>query len=132
MIDRALEKAVEREAAAFARVTRRFEPAVRLREEGWVLSIGDGIATLGGLPNAASQELLAIDPGARALVLGLDPGSISAVVLDDGGGVRQGARVRATGHSSSVSAVRFGHHRPTHAAVVGRRNHAQHGAEGRE
>ena len=102
MIDRALEKAVEREAAAFARVTRRFEPAVRLREEGWVLSIGDGIATLGGLPNAASQELLAIDPGARALVLGLDPGSISAVVLDDGGGVRQGARVRATGQRGAL------------------------------
>lgn len=97
-----LERAVEREAAAFARATDRFEPSVRLREEGWVVAVADGIATLGGLPSAASQELLTIEPGGRALVLGLEPDVISAVVLDEGGGVRQGARVRATGQRGAL------------------------------
>ncbi|HJL15239.1 MAG TPA: F0F1 ATP synthase subunit alpha [Sandaracinaceae bacterium LLY-WYZ-13_1] len=100
-----LERAVERIDAAFARAARAFEPRVRVLEEGRVRSVGDGVADVSGLPGVGAEELLRIGE-ARALVLGLEPDRVQAVVLDDTHEVRRGARVRATGRRASIAAGR--------------------------
>ena len=57
--------------------------------------MGDGIATVSGLPGVGVNELLDFE-GIRGLALDLDEESIGAVILGDGGAVREGTAVKAT------------------------------------
>ncbi len=82
-----------------------FHPDVELRQVGRVLEVGDGIARVSGLPDAAVNELLEFDGGTVGLALNLDEDSIGAVVLGDGeaaAAVEEGSAVRATGRILSV------------------------------
>jgi len=69
---------------------------------GRVLSVGDGVARISGLPGARAGEVLEIEGGARALVLDLDSGVIGAVLLDPDSNVAAGAKVRTTGEVATV------------------------------
>ena len=93
---------VERIGAAFARAARTFEPKPRVIEEGRVISVGDGVVLVSGLPRAGSEELLLVGSGRHALVLGLGPGVVQAALLDDAQGVRGGDRVRALGERATI------------------------------
>ena len=48
---------------------------------GRIIEVGDGIARVSGLPNAAVNELLEFQSGDVGLALNLDEDSIGAVVL---------------------------------------------------
>ena len=64
---------------------------------GRVERVGDGIAFVSGLPDAALNELLHFDCGATGFAHTLDADEISVVLLDDGSAVEAGTRVTRTG-----------------------------------
>lgn len=64
---------------------------------GRVERIGDGIAFVSGLADAALDELLRFESGASGFVHSLEADLMSVVLLDDGATVEAGARVTRTG-----------------------------------
>lgn len=58
----------------------RFEP--RIVERGKVLSIGDGIVWIEGLPSASIDEVLQLEDGSRAMVFHLSEDSVGAILLE--------------------------------------------------
>ncbi len=79
-----------------------FTPDVELTQVGRVVEVGDGIARVSGLPDAAVNELLEFESGLLGLALNLDEDSIGAVVLGEVDTVEEGQTVRATGQILSV------------------------------
>jgi F-type H+-transporting ATPase subunit alpha len=79
-----------------------WNPSVETAQVGRVTEVGDGIATVGGLPDAAVNELLEFESGDVGLALNLDEESIGAVVLGEAAAVREGEAVKATGRILSV------------------------------
>ena len=69
---------------------------------GRVLEVGDGIARVSGLPEAAVNEMLEFENGAIGLALNLDEESIGAVILGSVEGIEEGQPVRSTGDILSV------------------------------
>jgi len=71
-------------------------------EVGTVISVGDGIARVYGLPNAMSNELLDFGNDIYAIALNLEEDNIGAVLLGDDKMIKEGDEVRATGQIVSV------------------------------
>jgi F-type H+/Na+-transporting ATPase subunit alpha len=89
-------------AAALRKNLEDFKPGVETAQVGRVTEVGDGIATVSGLPEAAVNELLEFESGDVGLALNLDEESIGAVVLGDAAEVKEGQAVKATGRILSV------------------------------
>jgi len=79
-----------------------FDPRIESGTVGRVTEVGDGIARVSGLPNAAVNELLEFQSGDVGLALNLDEDSIGAVVLGDIEKIEEGQAVKATGRILSV------------------------------
>src|SRR6188472_4268510 len=79
-----------------------FEPSLEARTVGRVAEVGDGIARVSGLPDAAVNELLEFEDGSVGLALNLDEDSIGAVVLGDVDAIEEGQTVKTTGRILSV------------------------------
>jgi F-type H+-transporting ATPase subunit alpha len=79
-----------------------FAPEVETAQVGRIVEVGDGIATLSGLPEVAYNELVEFESGVVGLALNLDERSIGAVVLGEASDVREGETVKATGRILSV------------------------------
>jgi F-type H+-transporting ATPase subunit alpha len=79
-----------------------FEPSVEARTVGRVAEVGDGIARVSGLPDAAVNELLEFEDGSAGLALNLDEESIGAVVLGNVDDIEEGQTVKSTGKILSV------------------------------
>jgi F-type H+-transporting ATPase subunit alpha len=79
-----------------------FTPSLEQERVGRVLEVGDGIARVAGLPNAAVNELLEFEGGALGLALNLEEETIGAVVLGKAEGVEEGMTVSATGRILSI------------------------------
>ena len=79
-----------------------FEPSVEARTVGRVAEVGDGIARVSGLPDAAVNELLEFEDGSMGLALNLDEDAIGAVVLGDVDKIEEGQTVKATGSILSM------------------------------
>ena len=84
-------------AAAIRKNLDGFEPSLEQTQVGRVLEVGDGIARVSGLPDAAVNELLQVESGTFGLALNLDEHSIGAVVLGEVDDIEEGQTVRATG-----------------------------------
>ncbi len=69
----------------------------RTQEIGRVLSAGDGIAMVSGLPSARAQELLAFPRGVMGIAFNLDEYEIGCVLLGEDTDVFAGDTVRCTG-----------------------------------
>ncbi len=89
-------------AAALRKNLEDFEPTLETAQVGRVVEVGDGIATVSGLPGAAYNELLEFASGDVGLALNLDEESIGAVVLGEAADVTEGQAVKATGRILSV------------------------------
>ena len=89
-------------AAAITKNLEGYEPSVEARTVGRVVEVGDGIARVAGLPDAAVNELLEFPGGVLGLALNLDEGSIGAVVLGSSDQIEEGQSVTATGRILSV------------------------------
>ena len=79
-----------------------YDRAVDVSETGSIISVGDGIARVSGLPDCAVNELLEFEDGTVGLALNLDEESIGAVVLGDADHIEEGQTVKATGRILSV------------------------------
>jgi len=80
----------------------RYQPGLRINEQGSVVSVGDGITWISGLPSAAIDDILAFADGSQAMVFDLTEGLIGAVLLHDTAALTAGTTVRHTGRSLSV------------------------------
>jgi F-type H+-transporting ATPase subunit alpha len=89
-------------ASALKKNLEGFEPSVEARTVGRVAEVGDGIARVSGLPDAAVNELLEFEDGSAGLALNLDEESIGAVVLGDVDNIEEGQTVKSTGNILSV------------------------------
>src|SRR4051812_42072929 len=90
-------------AAVLRRNVEGFQPSVDRAQVGRVLEVGDGIARVAGLPNAAVNELLEFEGGALGLALNLEEDLIGAVVLGKAEAVEEGQLVSATGRILSIA-----------------------------
>ena len=80
-----------------------YQPAAAsMTEVGVVVTSGDGIARVEGLPSAMSNELLRFENGTMGIALNLDEREIGAVVLGDSEGIDEGSAVHGTGEVLSV------------------------------
>ncbi len=80
-----------------------FKPDAAARDEvGTVVTSGDGIARVEGLPSAMANELLEFADGTLGIALNLDVREIGVVVLGDSEGIEEGSVVRRTGEVLSV------------------------------
>ncbi|MAG03098.1 MAG: F0F1 ATP synthase subunit alpha [Acidimicrobiaceae bacterium] len=89
-------------AAAIQKNLAGFEPSLEQSQVGHVIEVGDGIARVSGLPDAAVNELLQFESGTFGLALNLDEEAIGAVVLGKVDDIEEGQTVRATGDILSL------------------------------
>ncbi|WP_375426447.1 F0F1 ATP synthase subunit alpha [uncultured Friedmanniella sp.] len=83
---------------ALDRFVQNYTPDTSSREEvGTVVTSGDGIARVEGLPSAMANELLEFENGTQGIALNLDVREIGVVVLGDSEGIEEGQTVRRTG-----------------------------------
>ncbi|MFH1723809.1 MAG: F0F1 ATP synthase subunit alpha [Elusimicrobiota bacterium] len=88
-----------------------FEGKTEIKEEGFVLQVGDGIARIYGLENAMAGELLELPHGVFGMVLNLEKENVGCVLLGDGDLIGEGDPVKRTGRIMEV---------PVGQALVGR------------
>ncbi|AXE38706.1 F0F1 ATP synthase subunit alpha [Acidipropionibacterium virtanenii] len=80
-----------------------YSPEAATREEiGTVITSGDGIARVAGLPSAMANELLQFEDGRMGIAQNLEEREIGVVVLGDSEGIDEGSTVRGTGEVLSV------------------------------
>jgi F-type H+-transporting ATPase subunit alpha len=80
----------------------RYQPELRITEQGSVISVGDGITRISGLPSAAIDDILDFADGSQALVFDLTEGQIGAVLLRDTERLTAGTTVLRTGRTLSM------------------------------
>ena len=97
-IEEALRSTLEAAREAVAEL----EVRPREKEIGRVVSAGDGIATLIGLPDARSEELLQFPGGVRGIVFNLDPGEIGCILLGPSASISAGDAATRTGEVARV------------------------------
>lgn len=88
-----------------------YRPSLRIREQGRVIAVGDGIAWISGLPSAAIDDVLLCSDGSRARVFDLTEDLIGAVLLHESDDLTSGTPVTRPGGVLSV---------PTGDALLGR------------
>ena len=75
---------------------------LRLSERGRVVSVGDGIAWIKGLPSTAMDEILLLEDGSRAVVFQLEHGLLGAILLEQTQRLSAGAAVLGTGERLGI------------------------------
>lgn len=71
-----------------------YQLALRISEEGTVISVGDGIVWIDGLPSVMMDEILHLDDGSTALVFLLDSQKVGAILLVQSPELSSGVRAR--------------------------------------
>ncbi len=79
-----------------------FNANADLEEVGTVLQVGDGIARVYGLNNVSSGELVEFENGVRAIALNLEEDNVGVVLMGEGKGIKEGAKVKRTGQIASI------------------------------
>ncbi len=79
-----------------------FQTGSSAEEIGRVLEVGDGIATISGLPQARSMEMLAFEDGAIGVALNLEEREVGVMLLTGLESCRAGETVRTMGKLLSV------------------------------
>jgi F-type H+/Na+-transporting ATPase subunit alpha len=81
-----------------------YRPELRVREYGRVVSVGDGITWISGLPSAAIDNVLLFSDGSQARVFDLTPTLIGAVLLKQTDDLTAGTLVERSAAALSVPA----------------------------
>ncbi len=79
-----------------------YQPGLRISERGSVVSVGDGIVWIAGLPSAAMDDVLTFADGSRAMVFDLTRELIGAILLHQTDDLTAGTPVQRTGRALSV------------------------------
>ena len=90
---------------------RRFEGKAEPVDVGTVVEVGDGIARIHGLAGCMASELLDFGKGIFGLAFNLEEDTVSAIILGEYVGIKEGDEVRTTGRIAEV---------PVGDALVGR------------
>jgi F-type H+-transporting ATPase subunit alpha len=88
-----------------------FGATATVTEVGTVVSIGDGIAKIQGLPSVGYNELLKFPNNISGIALNLEEDAIAAIVLGDYSQIKEGDEVLYTGRIAEV---------PVGEALIGR------------
>lgn len=86
-------------------------PKALASEEGTVLTVGDGIATVSGLENVTYGEILLFSSGIRGMAQDLRRGEIGCILFGSDEDIAEGSTVRRTGKTAGM---------PVGEAFVGR------------
>ncbi len=81
-----------------------FGVAVTMVDVGTVIEVGDGIVRIHGLASAKYSELLQFPNDIIGIAMNLEEDHVSAVILGDYRGIREGDEVRSTGRIAEVPA----------------------------
>ena len=81
---------------------RNYKTRVDMGEVGTVVLVGDGIASVYGLRNCMSTELLEFDDGSVGLAQNLENDTVSVAILSDKNDIREGTKVKRTGTVLSI------------------------------
>lgn len=79
-----------------------YQPGLRLTEQGTVVSVGDGITWIKGLPSAAIEDILIFADGSRGMVFDLNRDRIGAILLYETENLTAGTTVRHARHPLSI------------------------------
>ena len=79
-----------------------YRPGLRVSERGSVVSVGDGITWIKGLPSAAIDDILVFADGSRAMVFDLNRDRIGAILLYETEALTAGTLVHLARHTLSV------------------------------
>ncbi len=79
-----------------------FEPAAKKYETGTVISVGDGIAVLTGLENAAYGEIIIFETGVKGMVQDIRRDSLGVILFGLDSEVSAGCRAARTGRSAGI------------------------------
>ena len=74
-----------------------YDNKIEMTDTGSVLKVGDGIATVYGLENAMSSELLEFPGEVYGMALNLEEDVVGAVIFGDDSGIKEGDIVKRTG-----------------------------------
>ena len=99
---RSIEHAAGDLIAAQADWLSKYVPGLRVSERGRVVSVGDGIARISGLPSAAMDDILEFDDGSRGVVFDLNEQGIGAVLLHVTDSLTAGTSVLRSGERLSL------------------------------
>jgi F-type H+-transporting ATPase subunit alpha len=80
----------------------RYSPALRITERGRVVSVGDGILWITGLPSAAMDDILDFEDGSQAMVFDLTQELVGAVLLRGTDKLTAGTPAHLTGRLLSL------------------------------
>ena len=81
---------------------RNYKTRVDMGEIGTVVLVGDGIASVYGLRNCMSTELLEFEDGSVGLAQNLENDTVSVAILSDKYDIREGTKVKRTGTVLSI------------------------------
>ena len=81
-----------------------YRTELRFSEKGSVVSVGDGIAWIRGIPSAGMNHLLGFDDGSLAMVFDLNESMIGAILLHETGALTAGTGVQCFGRTLEIPA----------------------------
>src|SRR5881398_682842 len=79
-----------------------YEKQLEVRETGFVLSAGDGIARIYGLERVAAGELIEFPHGIYGIVLNLEEDNVGAAIMGEQQAIKEGDEVKRTGRIAEV------------------------------
>ena len=80
-----------------------YRPGLRVSERGIVLSVGDGIAWVSGLPTAAIDDVLIFSDGSHGFIFDLSPGEAGVILLSETDELAAGSHAHILSRSLSVN-----------------------------
>ncbi len=81
---------------------KQYENKIEMKENGTVITVGDGIATVYGLRSCMANELLKFEDGSFGVAQNLEEETVSVAILSDRDTLREGSAVFRTGEALSV------------------------------
>ena len=81
---------------------KQYETKIEMKENGTVITVGDGIATVYGLRSCMANELLRFEDGSFGVAQNLEEKTVSVAILSDKDNIQEGSSVYRTGEALSV------------------------------
>ncbi|MCB0602070.1 MAG: alternate F1F0 ATPase, F1 subunit alpha [Saprospiraceae bacterium] len=97
MSNRSIDRVVDQTLTDLKGLRESFNPDLKLQETGWVHTVGNGIASVKGLPGTGYEELLRFPKGLYGIAFNLEEDEIGVVLLGDYWHLRAGDSVERTG-----------------------------------
>ena len=79
-----------------------YEKRLEVRETGFVLSAGDGVARIYGLERVAAGELIEFPHGIYGIALNLEEDNVGAAIMGEQQAIKEGDEVKRTGRIAEV------------------------------